>query len=174
MNIAFPVVALTADNTFLHVFPEVKELREHVVEDIKVWARTPGAAPDPDRELEFFDSRGRRLAPRLGPFWVLVALEVADDTEDEPALLARMEAAARHAEEVERERRRAILAKTLSPAEIALRLTESPSAPLPVDATVLAYAELILATRDDIPDGTIPGDVHSGGWMHNAWHAAFG
>ncbi len=86
-----------------------------------------------------------------------------------------MEAAARRAEEAERERLREIFAgKGFTPQEIQLRLTESPSAPLPIDGTVLGYAKQILATRDDEPDGEVPGGVHSGGWMHNAWHAAFG
>src|SRR5262245_45474517 len=99
-QIAWPVVVLSHDDSFLHVAETPSALREHVVSDLRSASLGPVKAYDTASELAFFDCEGFHLLPRLGPRWLLVALDRTTEQTSPAILVRRMAVAALTAQEL--------------------------------------------------------------------------
>src|SRR5688572_29664525 len=79
------IIAISADNTWLHIFPSVK-----VMLDTRD-ARRASLGP-----IDFFDSRGRQLAAVLGDSWTLEGLQAAHMRSYQATVCKRINAVMRH------------------------------------------------------------------------------
>jgi hypothetical protein len=174
-EVSWPVVIVSGDDRFLHIAGDEAELRRHVRADAKAALSAAGYAGDV--VLDCFDSTGRRLRPVLGTAWLPRGFEPTAEAIDPAELLRRMVTAAESAEQWERLRRQHAAEAEGVPTEVALLRAEkeSPTAPVPHGPDVAAYARAILTEMSrQATFGGPPGEVDQGGWLHNAWHAAFG
>lgn len=141
------IVAIAHDDTWAHVYPTINVLRMH--------GDTENA---PLGAMEFFDPAGARLASRFDPSWRLVGLQPAGDP-DPGRLHGRAQAVVRHlADYLQRHSEVARSIPNL-PSDVGDRLRKLAESDL--DAILVAI---------ELPGQVRPLD--SGGWFHNALHAA--
>lgn len=162
---------LSANDRFLHVCRDQAGLREHIAADL-----ADGLAPLAGRRtsLEFFDVGGQRLQPVVGPQWTVDGLTATGERVGERDLLVRMECALRTAELIDRRHTvGALVAEGLPEAE-ARQVAARDQRRVPrTPGSVLDQAEQILALLDEeTPEAATA--LNRGGWLHTAWHAAFG
>ncbi|TDC40674.1 hypothetical protein E1211_00780 [Micromonospora sp. 15K316] len=143
-----PVVIAT-DNTFAHAYASVGEM----LSDRNL--RAKGG-------LEFFDRSGRRLAPLLTDAWEVRGLVPTSDEPDPALLQGRLAAVIRHVGDY-------------------IRRHPEVVAGMPADEAVAALPHIGKDTlAEDVaklpgagtPSGGTVGPMDSGGWFHNAMHAA--
>jgi hypothetical protein len=146
-------------------------LREHIAADL-----AGGLAPIAGRRaaLEFFDVGGQRLQPFVGPQWTVDGFTPTGERIGQRDLLVRMESALRTAELINRRQTvGALVAEGLPEAE-ARRVAGQDRRRVPrTQGSVADQAAQILAVLDEEAPETATA-LNRGGWLHSAWHAAFG
>ncbi|MFI6265029.1 hypothetical protein [Micromonospora sp. NPDC051006] len=142
-------VVIASDNTFAHAYASVAEMLSE---------RDLGAKGG----LEFFDRSGRRLAPVLSPTWEVAGLAPTLDEPDPKLLTGRLAAVVQHVGDHIRRHPEVIARSGLSVEEALAALPRIGAGTLAED-----LAQLPGATAD----GEF-GLMDSGGWFHNAMHAA--
>lgn len=166
-------MVLSANDRFLHVCRDQAGLREHIAADL-----AHGLEPLAGRRtsLEFFDVGGQRLQPVVGPQWTVDGFVATDQRIGERDLLVRMESALRTAELIDRRHTVGALVAEGLPEDEARRVAGRDRRRVPrTQGSVLEQAEQILALLDEdeeAPDTATA--LNRGGWLHSAWHAAFG
>ncbi|MEV6635872.1 hypothetical protein AB0M54_34490 [Actinoplanes sp. NPDC051470] len=170
-KVSWPVVVLSSNDRFLHVCRDAAGLREHIAADL-----AGGLAPLSGRHtaLEFFGVDGQRLQPTVGPHWTVDGFAPAGQRVAERDLLVRMESALRTAERIDRRHTvGALVAEGLPEAEARLVAGRDRRRVPRTQGSVADQAEQILALLDEeVADTAVA--LNRGGWLHTAWHAAFG
>ncbi|MFD4636504.1 hypothetical protein ACFWN2_04260 [Lentzea sp. NPDC058436] len=174
----WPIIVISAENTFLHLGRDLRGLQNHMYEDAVVarnWDEKRAARVRPVT-LEFFDSDGKVLEPMPLRGWVPTGFRFAERGEAvRPSeLLERMATIVQDAHTSQIALQISALGEVTPSEQQRLELTYAVPSPADGD-TVATFATTLLnhpayAGRPRGPAD--PGDT--GGWMHNLMHATFG
>src|SRR4051812_44377513 len=115
-QIAWPVVVLSQDNTFLHIADDEAALCQHVLTELSGDPVLRAQPQDSALDLGFFDMEAFCLRPRLGRRWLLSGLDWTAERVDPAELMRRMAVAVLMAQEWETARLvRVLIADGLTP-----------------------------------------------------------
>jgi hypothetical protein len=168
-KVSWPVVALSSNDRFLHVSRDAADLRSHIAADL-----ADGFTVSTGPLLEFYDVGGRRLQPLVGPLWTVTGFEPTGDLAEEDELLRRMEKAMRCAERIDRQRTiEALVTEGMSLDEARKTATRERRRAARISGDLPEHAEHVLALLSPSPSDEAQA-FNRGGWLHSAWHAAFG
>ncbi|MGC5288923.1 hypothetical protein [Micromonospora sp. DT231] len=147
------VVAIAADDTFAHVYSNVRQMIEDGFGD----ADTRRGA------LEFFNAAGGQLVPVFGPAWQLVDLRDSRDAPDAARLRQRLAAVVDHVVAYLRKHPEFVKASGLTLDEALLQL------PRPAEQDL---AHVLALFPHHVGDDRTIRPFSQGGWFHNSLHAA--
>jgi hypothetical protein len=172
---AWPIIVISAENTFLHLGRDLRSLQNHMYEDAVVARNRPSGSTG-SITLEFFDSDGMVLEPTPVRGWVPTDFRFAERERPVPPehLLDRMVTIVQDARSNQLALQITALGGVTSSEQERLELMYAVPSPAAGD-TVATFATTLLnhPAYSGRPRGPAdPGDT--GGWMHNLWHATFG
>lgn len=167
-QLSWPIVVMSTTNTFLHVGTDLKSLQDHIVDD----TRRERADPQQALTLEFLDSAGRVVEPVPSQAWLPVEFRVTAYSINQATLLQRIRDAIVSGENYARALKVKLDGKPLSQADI-----NHLTGPKPAAGDTIAGFLTILVNHPSYTEpelAGVPDPTGRGGWLHNAWHAAFG